>query len=136
MFQERYALFDSMWVCKTLQTHVNVKLESQSYAYIKHATRSHGWKYHRIETIDQDGFPDVIVFKGSQYWLIESKVLKKKALISLSDDLQWQPGQLALMKRSHTLKMNYLLFVHKGLELAVIKGEHHGQCTDYPDFIG
>lgn len=138
MFKPSYTLFDSVWTCRVLQVHRPFRLENETYTHIKRITRNCGWKYRRVETIDQDAFPDIIVFKGVEYWLIESKVLRKKRLVSIADDLTWQPGQLSFMKRSHTLRMNYLLFVYCGAQLAALRGDfdEQGQRVNYPDFIG
>lgn len=135
MFAERYALFDSTWACRSWQVQAKIANETGTYGYIKKLVRSHGWKYKRVETIDQDGFPDIMVFKGPNYWAIESKMLTKRKLVRIEDDLKWQPGQLPFMKRSHTLNMNYMLLIYGKGTMASIIGDYNEQRVDYPDFI-
>lgn len=114
----------------------DLDLETGVYEEIKRRANKFGWRYLRVDTTDQKGFPDILLLRKGEYWLIEGKLLKKKKLSSISDDIHWQFGQQAVMKRSITLNLNYMLAVGKGREVAFIKGESNDGRSDYPDFIG
>lgn len=62
----------------------------------------------------------MLLLKGDSYLMIEGKRLKKKQLNSIEDDLTYQFGQLAFMKRALTLDLCYMLAVGKGSKIAYI----------------
>jgi hypothetical protein len=130
-------LFDSPLVCKVVQTSGEFPLESKVYAYLKTLTRQDHWKFLRVDTTDQKGFPDILLLKQRTYWQIEAKLLKKKQLVSLEDDLHWQFGQVGYMKRALTLNLNYMLVVAKDTSIAFIKGDSNDRTkyVDYPHFV-
>lgn len=132
-------MLNSLVVCKHVKTAKEFKLEVKDmYPYIKAQAQKFGWKYMRVETSDQDGFPDILLVRGSEYWFIEAKILKKKALVSLLDDLNWQFGQIGFMKRALTKRLRYILAVAKGKEIVYILGEYYeenSKLTDNADFI-
>lgn len=113
IFKENYIFFGHSVDCLTIQTNTTFKLEVHDmYPWIKNKFNT--WKFERIDTVNQIGFPDILILKKEQYCLMEAKILKKKALNSIEDDLTYQFGQLAFMKRSLTLGLSYMLVVGKG----------------------
>lgn len=137
MFLNHYILLESAAICKSSQVAATFSNESKLTDYLKKITRNAGWKYLRVDTTNQMGFPDILLLKKKTYWQIEAKILRKKKLVSLEDDLKWQFGQIGYMKRALTLNLNYMLVVGKESSIAFIKGDHNGsECSDYPDFVG
>lgn len=120
MFQDTYNFFNHELTCYHEKVGSWFKLENDSYSYIKHVFQAKGWKYHRIDTVNAQGFPDILLLKGPIYLSIESKRLKKKQLNSIENDLKWQFGQLGYMKRSLSLELNYILSVVKDNHIAYI----------------
>ena len=124
-------------VCTTLNTVATFSKEPKIHTVLKVLTRKKYWKYCRIETVNQIGMPDALLLRGDTYWLVEAKILKKKQLVSLENDLVWQFGQIAFMQKSLKNKLNYMLAVGKDNMLALIIGDYHArECSNYPDFIG
>lgn len=121
MFNKTYNFFGHELVCKDYETSSWFKLETDGYKCIKKTFSD--FKYHRIDTVDQKGFPDILLLKGSEYLLIEGKRLKKKKLVKLEDDLTWQYGQLGFAKRAFTLGLTYMIFVVKNNHIAMIGEE-------------
>lgn len=104
--------------------------------YLKKLTQKAGWKYLRVDTANQMGFPDILLLKQKTYWQIEAKILRKKQLVSLEDDIKWQYGQIGYMKRALTLNLNYMLVVAKDNSIVFIKGDHNDtKCSCYPHFV-
>ena len=136
-FQDQYTLLNSVAECRVISSATEFSLEKQLTNFLSRLTRKAGWKYLRIDTTDQQGFPDILLLKRDTYWQIEAKLLKKKRLVSLENDLRYEFGQVAYMKRAFTLGLNYMLVVSKGSKIAFIKGipPNETQCSDYPDFI-
>jgi len=118
MFNSTYNFFGHELVCLYLGTNSCFRLEKHSYTYIKKMFNT--WKFHRIETDNQDGFPDILMFKQDRYLLIEAKRLKKKKLNKLEDDLTWQFGQLGFAKRAFTKNLSYIIVVVKDNQIAFI----------------
>ena len=137
MFKSWYKLLDKdVVVCDTIQTTTSFPKESDLTDYLGKTMRKAGWKYLRVDTVNQMGFPDILLLKGTHYWQIEAKILRKKRLVSLEDDLKWQFGQIGYFKRALSLNLNYMLIVAKDNTVAYIKGENNvQQCFDYPNFI-
>lgn len=73
-----------------------------------------------METQGQDGFPDILMLRGPEYLLIESKRLKTKKLVTIEDNLKFEFGQLPFAKRAFTLNLSYLLVVVKHNTIAFI----------------
>lgn len=123
--------------CVVLQTATEFNKEVKVTDFIKRVSQKSGWKCLKIDTTGQIGFPDNLLLKRATYWQIEAKLLKKKKLVSIEDDLRYQFGQIAYMKRAFTLGLNYMLVVGKGHKIAFIKGtsNHATKCSDYPDFV-
>lgn len=119
-----------------LTTNLEFSIEDKGVAWLRDRARLGGWKFHKIDTINQMGFPDVLLLKGVDYWLIECKRLKKKALNNLADDLAWQPGQLSYFKRSLTLNLNYVLTVFKNNEVIIFTGENNASTFSDANIIG
>lgn len=110
--------------------------EQAFYAWLKRAAERRGWLYLRLETRNQDGLPDCLVTRGPEYWLIEIKCLKKPRLLSIQDDLTWQFGQLAMLKKCLAQARYMLIVIHTDyIGYFVRKGAHH-EPGHYPDFIG
>ena len=116
--------------CKSL-----ISRESDFYPCLKKESEDQGWFYNRVETTDQRGFPDILVLRGEEYWLIEVKRLHKSKLVVIEDDLSWQFGQIAFLKTCYRLRINYLLIVATSDEALVLKGAYTDEHTNYPDFI-
>lgn len=127
MFNEQYTLFGLELVCWQFETSSSFPLERDAYAYIKRLSSANKYRYIRVETIGQDGFPDILMLQGTEYLLNEIKRLKKKRLVSIEDDLEWQFGQLGFAVRSMTMGMSYVLSVCKESKLAII-GQEHTVC--------
>lgn len=123
MFDKRYSLFELELSCETITTNSKFKIESETYKYIKEKLTSNGYKYYRIDTVDQIGFPDILALKKKEYILIEAKILKKKHLKSITDDLEWQFGQVAFAVRAFSMNLNYLIAVGKENNLSLIGRE-------------
>jgi len=127
MFEKNYNFFGVELDCQVLTFSSTFHKESDAYAYLKKISTAAGYKYTRIETVNQIGFPDIILLKGERYFLIEAKRLDKKNLTSLEDDLKWQFGQIAFAVRSVTLELSYALVVCKDNKLAII-GQEQTLC--------
>lgn len=137
MFKPTYKVFNSDVACRTVQVTSNFVQETDSYEYLKNIAQPFGWKCIRIDTVGQQGFPDILMLRKNEYWLIESKRLKKKSLDVIEDDVVWQFGQLAFAKRALTLELNYMIVVVKHKTIAYIKGVHDAESIiSYPDFVG
>lgn len=133
MFFKEYTLFGSTVVGKEILTTVDFKLETKIYDYVKRIFQKDQWKYLRVDTQNQIGFPDVLLLKEATYWQIEAKLLKKKQLKDIASDLRWEYGQLAYFKRALTLNLNYMLAVAKKDRIIFFKGvSNERQCPDYP----
>ena len=123
MFKPAYKFFGHELQCAVIHTTKTFKLEVKDmYPYLKSMFSK--WKWHRIDTTNQIGFPDILLLRGGSYILIEAKILKKKQLNSIENDLVFQPGQLPFMKRSLTLRLDYILAVAKDNQIAFIKGAY------------
>lgn len=117
--------------CKTA-----LSRETSVYHAIQRAAQEKGWEYFRVENKLQNGFPDMLVFKSKQYWLIEAKMLHKRTIHRLEDDLEWQPGQLAFMVRALRSGAHYMLAVgDKTNCITYCIGKNHG-IENFPDFVG
>lgn len=108
--------------------------EDDFYPHIKKAAERRDWSYFRLETVGKDGMADILVTRDAEYSFIEVKRLKKKKLQSVEDDLQWQFGQLAFIKRCLRNSTRYILAVVKDNSVLYLKGEANEQNC-WPDFI-
>ena len=124
MFNSRYTILGVDLVCEELQTKSMFRLEKDVYDYLKRITTAAEYKYSRIETVGQDGFPDILIMKNHEYCLIEAKRLKKKRLVILEDDLEWQFGQIGFAVRALTTGLDYVLAVCKNNTIALIGKEN------------
>lgn len=123
MFKETYQFFGEELVCHVLTTNSFFAQEKDSYTYMRSLTTKAGYKYLRIDTTGQIGFPDILILKEKDYCLIEAKRLDNKKLVVLEDNLKWQYGQVAFAVRSFTLNLSYVLAVCKENKLAFIGQE-------------
>ena len=138
MFREQYLFLESTVVtCKILQVTTRFLKETQIYEYLQTQATTHNWKFLRTDTTNQMGFPDILLLRGEVYWQIEAKLLKKKRLEVIEDDLYWQFGQIAYMQRALKINLNYILVVAKENTIAFIKGANDAatERSNYPDFI-
>lgn len=123
MFLTNYTLFGAELVSWTIETNSSFVLEKDAYSYLKKVSTSSGYKYLRIDTVAQIGFPDILILKADTYCLIEAKRLERKNLEELENDLKWQYGQIAFAVRAFMLDLSYVLVVCKENKLAVIGKE-------------
>lgn len=121
-FNKTYDFFGVPLVCNVLRTSGTFALETDIYKFINKRTRNDAL-FKRVETTLQDGFPDIALFRGVEFLLIECKLLRKKRLVSVQDDLTFEYGQLPFMFNAVELKLNYALTVAKGNELAFIRAK-------------
>ena len=121
MFKDSYIFFGKTVACRVIDTNKQFKLETATYDYIKKRYKT--WKYLKVDTLNQIGFPDVLLLNGYQYLLIEAKLLKKKQLNSIEDDLKFEFGQLPFMKNALRLGLAYMLVVAKNNKIAFIGDE-------------
>lgn len=117
-----------------MQQASSFRRETSVYAAVTELAKATGWRRFRIETKDQQGFPDILLVRRAEYWLIEAKMLHKAHLVSVEDDLVWQFGQLAFMNRALHHGNPYALAVAKGHTLAFIVGGPD-DIARYPDFV-
>jgi len=134
-FKQTYDLMGNTLACEVFRLRSPLKRETTLEALIKNVSRPLGWKFHNIENMDQNGTPDVLLLRRAEYWFIECKMLKVNRLMSVLDNLKWQPGQLPYMKRAQTLKLNYMLAVGHRDQVAILKGVFNDYTLDNPDFI-
>lgn len=123
MFSERYQFFDMELVSWEIETNSNFRLERDAYSYLKTLSTTNGYRYIRIETEGQQGFPDILLLRKKEYLLIEAKRLNKTKLVKIEDDLKWQFGQIAFAVRSFRLDMEYVIAVCKYNNLVFIGQE-------------
>lgn len=134
MFAPRYTVFEKEVCCAVVQQASAFKRESSVYKALTELAQEKGWRRFRIETKDQQGFPDMLFVRRGEYWLVEAKMLHKARLVYVEDDLVWQFGQLAFMNRALHYGNPYALVVAKGRSLACIVGGPDDVAC-YPDFI-
>ena len=137
MFRNSYQFFGETVTCLSRQVTVNFTNETKLTDYLKKISRKNFWKYTKVDTIDQAGFPDILLLRQDEYWQIEAKILRRKKLVSLKDNLKWQFGQIGYMTNALTRNLNYLLIVAKNSHVAFIKGASNDKTMrkDYPKFI-
>lgn len=123
MFEESYNLFGEELFCHVIKSNSPFNYEADSYTYIKKMSSKGGYKYLRIDTVDQIGFPDILLMKRSEYCMIEAKRLNKIHLVNLEKDLSWQFGQVAFAVRAIKLGLDYAIAVCKDYNLAIIAKE-------------
>lgn len=123
MFLNSYNLFGEELHCLTWQCSSKFKLEADSYTYLKRKANNAGTRYIRVDTVNQIGFPDILLLRQDEYCMIEVKRLKRKKLVSLENNLDWQYGQVAFALRAIKLKESYALAVVVDNTLALISKE-------------
>lgn len=121
VFKSTYELFGQELVTKVLQAPAPFKLERDMYMFLKQVALEEGWKFLRVDTVDQQGFPDVLLLRGDEYLLIEAKLLKNKRLLDVADNLNFEFGQIPFAVRALKTGINYALAVGKGNELALLQ---------------
>lgn len=107
--------------------------EDAIYHLIKREAEKDGWMYYRIENKLQNGFPDVLIFKGERVVLIEAKVCRKALFKSVLDDVTWQVGQVAFMLHALEHKAQYRLILRHKMNLYVFKGSPYGSIKTGPN---
>ena len=113
MFLANYTIFEDEYVCTIVQSKSVFNKEMAVYPKLKTVFEKDGWLFNRVETGGKDGIPDIFIAKGDDYYFIEVKMLHKKALKNVADDLKWQFGQLAFLKKAAMKKIHYILLVVK-----------------------
>lgn len=134
MFKTEYTLFGNTLTGTIVPVSGVIVHEDDYYSHIKKAAERCDWNYYRLETAGKDGMADILITRKNEYWFIEVKRLKKKTLNKIEDDLQWQFGQLAFMKRCFRNKTRYMLAVVKD-KMALYLKEKSDEIIDYADFI-
>lgn len=117
---QEYEVMGLRVVCKELRATRSFSLEDQVYPYLKKIFNRKGYRFIRVDTTNQIGMPDCLCLKGPEYVLIEVKMLKTKKLVSILDNMTWQPGQIPFMLQAILKKQCYLLIVAKDDKLLVI----------------
>lgn len=135
MFKTEYNVLGSPLHGVVAPCRGTISREADYYSVIKRAAESRNWLYNRIETCDKRGMPDIFVTRGSEYWYVEVKRLRKKNLQSIEDDLHWQFGQLAFLKNCMRNRSRYILVVAHTNSALWLKGEYQDEHIDYPDFV-
>lgn len=118
-----YDIMGTEVACAELQAARSFKLEKETYPYLKSQSATHGWKFIRVDTTSQQGFPDCLLLKQDNYWLVEVKMLKTKKLTRPLDNVTWQSGQIAFMLQALLRKQNYLLIIVKDNKFMIL-GDH------------
>ena len=80
MFEKEYSFFGLLLTCTTVQVSSAFKQETDTYDHIRPIAQKKLWRYHRIDTTGQFGFPDILLLKQTNFWLLECKILRKKKL--------------------------------------------------------
>lgn len=123
-----YALTRAYSPLKPLRT------ESDLYVALRERCTELGWTYYKMDVKHSVGFPDILVIRGSEYVLMECKLLRKKALVSVKDDLKWEFGQIPTALKLVRSSCEYVMVVGREHTIAFLKGAHHG-IPRYADFI-
>lgn len=134
IFQTTYNVLGAPLVGIIRPVGATISTELAFYPHLKRAAENYDWNYFRLETAGKDGMADVLVTNGAKYSFIEVKRLKKKALKSVEDDLTWQFGQLAFMKKCLRNKTHYILAIVNERSALYLKGEGD-ETWNFPDFI-
>lgn len=106
--------------CAEVQATRPFTLESQVYDYLKKCFNKQGYKFIRVDTTNQIGFPDCVCLRQAEYCLIEAKMLKTKKLVRVLDNVAWQPGQIPFMLKALLTKQCYLLIIAKDSTLLIL----------------
>lgn len=111
--------------CESFTTYKSFKLEDEVYAWLKRTMNNKGWRYTKLDEQGQAGIPDCLLLKGEKNWLIEVKMLKRKKLTSILDNLHFEPGQIPWMLKALKNKERYLLLVAKDNHIILIGEKHY-----------
>lgn len=111
------------------------KLERDVYVEISARASREAWSSVRIEDKLARGTPDMILLRQKEYCFVEAKFLKKGLLTDPLTQLEWQPGQLAFLKRAIRSGFRYMLVIGTNDGLWYLAGENDG-ILYYADIIG
>ncbi len=120
-----YEIMGLRVACIEVQATRSFSLEHQVYTYLRPIFNKHGYKFVRVDTQNEIGMPDCLCLKGKEYSLIEVKLLKTKKLVSLLDNVSWQPGQIPFMLQALNKNQSYLLIIAKDRKLLIIGEEDY-----------
>ncbi len=120
-----YEIMGKRVACRELQATRSFSLEHEVYPCLKRHANTAGWKFIRVDTQGQQGFPDCLLLKGKEYWLVEVKMLKTKKLKNPLDNVTWQPGQIPFMLQALQRKHRYLLVIAKADKLLILGEENN-----------
>ena len=123
--EDSYEVMGKRLACFELQANRSFKLESEVYSYLKRVMNTLRYKFIRVDTNNQIGFPDCLCLKGSEYILIEAKMLKTKKLTSVLDNVTFQPGQIPFLLQAVLKKQCYLLIVARDNKLLILGDKHY-----------
>lgn len=90
------------------------------YKYLAKVVNPLGWLQQHVETVNQQGFPDLLLKRSLEYMQIECKLQRVVTLLEYNTQLHWEFGQLAYAKRSIMNKEPYVLVVGHDRELKFI----------------
>lgn len=108
--------------------------EDAVYHYVKRKLEPKGWNYYRVENTLQNGFPDIVAYKGSRVIFIEAKVCRQAKFTDVLLNFTWQPGQVAFMLEALEQKAPYYLMVLHKENLYLFKGTPYGNIKNSSDF--
>jgi len=129
--EDAYEVMGLRVACAEVQVTRPFSLEKQVYVYLKRVFNKAGWKFIRVDTQGQQGFPDCLCLRGSKYVLIEAKMLKTKKLTNVLDNMVFQPGQIPFMLQALIKKQSYLLIVAKDNKLLIIGDNYYVRSMSY-----
>lgn len=117
--------------------------EASAYPRLTKSARALGWHVFRVENKLQNGIPDIVMFRGPDYLLLEVKVCRKIRLTSPLHDVHWQVGQTEFAYKCWKADVKYaLLVIHQHDFIYCIKDTEYveqrlsSESEIVPDFIG
>ena len=109
--------------------------ESALYPLLTNAAKKSYWVPVRVENKFSAGTPDLFIFRGAEYFVLECKVCRRKKFSNILTDLHWQPGQLHFFQLSLQHALPYCLVVRHQQKLIFVMEERINALYDYPDII-
>lgn len=117
--------------------------EASAYPRLTKSARTTGWNVFRVENKLQNGIPDIVMFKGPDYLLLEVKVCRKIRLTSPLHDVHWQVGQTEFAYKCWKSDVKYALlviqqhdFIYCVKDTEYVEQRLSSESEIVPDFIG